>query len=98
MVTQNLLEKNKKSLRKILDPIKKSPLMSMLSPVRFEMKSNREVIVEGCKNIAEYDENVVRVNVKKMLVSFFGRNLKIKCLTPDSLIIEGFITSIEFMT
>ena len=93
-----MFENKKKKLRKILSPLSKSPLMSMLSPVRFEMKSNREVVVEGCKNIAEYDENVVRVNVKKMLVSFFGRNLKIRCLTPDSLIIEGFITSVEFMT
>ncbi len=70
----------------------------MLSLVHMEMKSNREVIIEGCKSIEEYDENMVKVKVKKMVISFFGRNLEIKCLTPDSLVIEGFITSVEFVT
>lgn len=75
-----------------------SPLASLLSPVRFEMNGNREVIVEGCKSILQYDENVVRVGVKKMSVSFYGRNLSIKCLTVDSLVVQGFVTSIEFVT
>ncbi len=64
----------------------------------FEMNSNREVIVEGCKGILQYDENLVRINTGKMVTSFCGRNLSIKCLTTDSLIVEGFITSIEFIT
>jgi sporulation protein YqfC len=76
----------------------KSPLMSMLSPFHIEMKSNREIIIEGCKSIEEYDENMVKIKVKKMLVCFFGRDLEIKCLTFDSLVVEGFVTSIEFMT
>lgn len=64
----------------------------------FEMNSNREITVEGCKGILQYDENIVRINTGKMVTSFCGRKLSIKCLTPDSLIIEGFITSIEFIT
>lgn len=92
-------EKNKKS-KKVSNVIgfNKSPLTNMLSLVHMEMKSNREVIIEGCKSIEEYDENMVKVKVKKMVISFFGRNLEIKCLTPDSLVIEGFITSVEFVT
>ena len=64
----------------------------------FEMNSNREVIIEGCKGILQYDENIIRINTGKMVTSFFGRNLSIKCLTPDSLVVEGFIKSIEFVT
>lgn len=78
--------------------ITQSPLMSTLCPVHFEMNGNREVVIEGCKSILEYDENLVRISVKKMSVSFYGRSLTIKCLTPDSLVVQGFITSIEFVT
>ena len=78
--------------------IKHSVIYSMLSPVHFEINSNKEVIIEGCKNILQYDENIVRISVKGMAVSFLGRNLEIKCLTTDSLIVQGFITSVEFIT
>lgn len=65
---------------------------------RFEMNSNREVIVDGCKCVLEYNENEVRISAGKMIVSFMGRGMTLKCLTPDSLIIEGFITSVEFVS
>lgn len=102
MVICNLLgrkEKNKISekISSIMN-FNKSPLCSMLSAFHIEMKSNREVVIEGCKSIEEYDENVIVIKVKKMVISFFGRDLEIKCLTPDSLVIEGFVTSVEFMT
>lgn len=87
-----------KSKAKDLIGIKESPLFSMLSPVHFEIIGNKEVIIEGCKCILQYDENIVRISVKNMSVSFYGRNLLIKCLTEDSLIVNGFITSIEFST
>ena len=35
---------------------------------------------------------------KEKFTKFLGRRLNIKCLTPDSLVIEGIITSIEFIT
>lgn len=78
--------------------IKQSPLFSMLSPVHFEINGNKEAVIEGCKCILQYDENIVRISVKGMAVSFYGRDLVIKCLTEDSLIVQGFITSIEFST
>ena len=102
MVTDDLFvrkEKNKIS-EKVSSAMNfsKSPLSSMLSSFHIEMKSNREVVIEGCKSIEEYDENMVKIKVRKMIISFFGRDLEIKCLTYDSLVIEGFVTSIEFVT
>ena len=67
-------------------------------PARFEMSGNREVSIDGCCSILEYDENVIRLNTGKMVTCFFGRNLNIRCMTPDSMVVEGFITSIEFVT
>ncbi|HHZ06686.1 MAG TPA: sporulation protein [Clostridiales bacterium] len=62
-----------------------------------EMKSNREVTVEGCKGILEYDKEIIRINTGGMVISFKGRGLNIKCLTISSVVIEGFITAVEFV-
>lgn len=69
---------------------------SIVNSVHIEMKSNREMIIEGCKQIDEYDENVVKVKTTKMDISVFGRNIEIQCLNSDSLIISGIICSVEF--
>ena len=45
----------------------------------------------------EYDDTTVRLNMGNMIVRFLGRNLQIKGMTADSLVVEGFITSIEYM-
>lgn len=71
---------------------------NILNSVHIELKGNRELILEGCKKIEEYDENIVKIKVSDMWVSVFGKNLKIRCLTPDSLIVSGFICSVEFLT
>ena len=74
------------------------PAGAFFNTAHFEMNSNREVIVEGCRGILEYDENIVKINAGKMITTFIGRDLAIKCLTPDSLVIEGFIVSVEFVS
>ena len=81
-----------------LEKLKSSSIGVMLDPINIEIKGNREAIIEGCKSITEYDENMVKINMHKMAISFFGRNMEIKCLTSDSLVVRGFITSIEFIT
>lgn len=71
---------------------------SIVNSVHIEMKSNREMVIEGCKQIDEYDENVVKLKTPKMDISVFGRNIEIQCLNSDSLIISGIICSVEFST
>ena len=89
---------SKKSRFWNLKGLKNSDFSAMLDPINIEIKGNREVIIEGAKSIAEYDENMVKVNMKKMAVVLFGRGLEIKCLTSDSLVVKGFVTSLEFET
>ena len=62
-----------------------------------EFKGNREVVLEDCRGILEYDTDVVRVRAGKLIVRFTGRGLTIKCMTADSMVVEGFITGMEFM-
>ncbi len=72
------------------------PLDIIRDQTHYEMNSNKEIIVEGCKGILQYEENIVKLNMQNMITVFCGRRLSIKCLTEDSLIITGFVTSVEF--
>ena len=38
------------------------PIASIMDLTHFEMNGNREVIVDGCKGILEYDENIIKLN------------------------------------
>lgn len=62
-----------------------------------QFSSNREVTLDGCKGILEYRSEVIRINTSKMVVAFNGRGLNIKCLTATSVVITGYITSVEFI-
>lgn len=62
-----------------------------------ELKSNREIVIDGCKGIVEYDTEIIRINTGNMVVALTGRGLNIKCLTTSSVVICGFITGIEFV-
>ena len=62
-----------------------------------ELLGNREAVVEGCQGILEYDDDVVRVRAGRLVVRFTGRGLRIRCMTADSLVVEGFLRGMEFM-
>ena len=49
------------------------------------------------KGVLEYDENLIRSIWGKWWPAFSAGNLNIKCFNLESLIIEGYITSIEFL-
>ena len=54
--------------------------------------------VEGCKGVLEYDEDMVKLNLGKMILQVRGRDLNIKGLTDDAAVLEGYFLSIEFLT
>ncbi len=64
----------------------------------FIFRGNREVVIEGSRGVLLYSETVIRINTSMGLVSFEGRNLNLKCISPTELIIDGFITKVEFVS
>lgn len=62
-----------------------------------EVCSNREITIDGCRGIAEYNENGVKINTTDGIVAICGRSLNIKYLSVTSVVIAGYITSIEFV-
>ncbi len=63
-----------------------------------EFSGNREVVVEGCRGILEYDEDVVCMDLGKLKVRFLGRGLSLRNFTDHSAILNGFVTSVEFIS
>ncbi len=63
---------------------------------QIEMIGNRRITVEGTKGILKYTAELIRLNTGGMVISFFGRNLNVRCISPDCTVVEGFVTKIEF--
>lgn len=63
-----------------------------------EFRSNRSVVVEGCRGILEYDDCIIRVSTGRMNLRFEGRNLEVVSMSTDAIAIEGFILSLSFET
>ncbi len=74
------------------------PETAILHSAQMEIMGNREVTIDGSQGVLEYNEDCIKVNAGRMVLRFTGRGLTLKCLAGESLAIEGFITSIEFLT
>lgn len=88
----------KEKTKKFLNLLNNSPLNFANENSNFEIIGNKEVKIEGCRKILDFSDKNIKILAKNMSVSFSGRNLNIKCLTQDSLLISGFMNSIEFYT
>jgi len=85
-------------LQKGLSALFELPPDAMSGVPQIELSGNREAVVDNCRGVLEYDENVVKLATDKMSIRFTGRELQIKVLTHDSAIVTGFIIGIEFIT
>lgn len=61
-----------------------------------ELSGNREALIEGSRGVLEYTPETVRVNTVGMMITVSGRELNLRCISASALIIDGFITGLEF--
>jgi sporulation protein YqfC len=57
---------------------------------------NRELSVEGCKGVLEYEKNIIRLNLGNQQLKITGRNLMVRGLEKNLAEIEGYIIGLEF--
>lgn len=74
------------------------PVGSLSAAARIELSGNRRAVVEGCRGIVEYENEVIRLNTDSGIVRFMGRELTMSCLTEDNAVIEGTILSLEYLS
>ena len=73
-----------------------SALPPSVSAPCIELSGNREVLIEGSRGVLEYSPETVRINTSDMILSVFGRGLDLRCISESALIIDGFVTRLEF--
>ncbi|MBE6767538.1 MAG: hypothetical protein E7549_01335 [Ruminococcaceae bacterium] len=64
---------------------------------RMEWVDNREVRMDGCCDILEYEEDSIAVAVAGGTVRFWGGRLCLHCLSAGSLLLTGDIQRMEFL-
>ena len=72
-------------------------LPTMISnEAKIEMLGNREIIIDGCKGIVEYEENLIKLSLGEMLLSISGDDLVITSYDNNISVIRGQISDISF--
>ena len=74
------------------------PVGSLSSAARIELSGNRRAVVEGCRGLVEYGDELIRLNTESGIVRFMGRGLSMSCMTEDSAVIEGLLLSVEYLS
>lgn len=64
---------------------------------RIEISDNTSAVIDGSCGVLEYSEDVIRVSLGSFSLKLCGRSLTLKCISPTSLIIGGYIKSVEYI-
>lgn len=62
-----------------------------------QLLSNKELYIENCKRIEEYNEVFIRLKSNGLYIHIWGCNLKAFDFKTNGLIIKGKISQIEFI-
>ena len=74
------------------------PKEVVLNLPKLTMISNNNLIIENYKGVMEYDSSRVRVNTGKGIIKILGNGLVIKEITSEDIMVDGQISSLEFLT
>ena len=85
-------EKPHRSIEQTLD------LPEILSPgvPHIEMQGNREIIIDGCRGILEYDEDRIKLNAGSLVITFQGSGLVIKTYSENQTVLAGEVVGLAF--
>lgn len=93
------MKKKKKPQRRLLENIVKKldiPEDIIFNIPRITMMSNKEIRIENCKSVLEYETDKVTISSTDILIELFGENLCINIITDDEITVTGNILSVNF--
>ena len=91
--SQSPRQTHPEKLAKILDV----PQNMFESYSQVVLSGNREAVLDGCQGVVEYEDDFIKLKIGRQMVKFTGKNLQIKCMAGENVIIDGSILSLEFM-
>ena len=62
-----------------------------------ELFGNKQIIVDGCKGVIDYNEDFLKLDLGKIVLKVTGRNLIIDSYIYEQIDLKGEIVSVEFM-
>lgn len=63
-----------------------------------EMLGNNRLLIEGCRRILCYDDNIISLDMKKSHMQITGTCLCFKTINKRQMVIIGNIASVEFIS
>ena len=84
-------------MSKIFDAIE-LPKDIVLGIPYFTMYGNLELIIENHKGIRCFNDELVEILSKSNIISVKGKNMSISEYTKDSIVVEGYIEQISFVS
>lgn len=70
----------------------------LINEAKIEMLSNREIIVDGCKGVIEYGENLIKLNIGELVLCLAGDNMIIESFDSGVAIVRGKFAEISFVS
>jgi sporulation protein YqfC len=62
-----------------------------------ELFGNKQIIVDGCKGVIDYNEDFLKLDLGKIILKVTGKNLVIDSYIYEQVDLKGEIVSVEFM-
>lgn len=79
-----------------LDSLLEMPREVVSTDVKMTILGFNEIIIENYKNILEYEELFIKINIFEGTINIHGFNLKLEQMTDDNIKVIGKIDSIDF--
>ncbi len=61
-----------------------------------ELFGNKQIIVDGCKGVIDYNEDFLKLDLGKIILKVTGRSLVIDSYIYEQVDLKGEIVSVEF--
>ncbi|EOD01881.1 sporulation protein YqfC [Caldisalinibacter kiritimatiensis] len=87
------MEEIKSSLSEILE----LPKDIMLDLPKITMVGNLQVYIENHKGIIEYSKERIRINTRRGVIRIVGKNMYIRTIVTEEIIVVGEIETVEFL-
>ncbi len=90
------MKKRKSKYYTKLDKLLEMPREVVSSDVKVTILGFNEIYIENYKNILEYEETFVKVNLFNGTINIHGFNLNLEQMTDDDIRVTGKIDSLDF--
>lgn len=69
----------------------------MIRGAHTEIFSNKKLIIEGCQGIVDYQNDYLKLKLKKGFLNIMGTDFLITSFEEEKIVVNGNIISVEFL-